>query len=289
MFKKFQPIPNSRHPEHDYNITTEQLQSEITERGLRVVITSNPCNPTGNVIEGEQLKEWVEVCRKNHVSLILDEFYSHYIYSHPPEQNGRTVSAAEFINDVDDDPVVIVDGLTKNWRCPGWRICWVVGPKVLVNTLRSAGSFLEGGANHPLQIAAVELLDVERTKREAKHLQDHFRMKRDFVVERLKKIGITCHTPQSTFYIWANLSALPPPLDNGLSFFEAALTEKVIVVPGIFFDVNPGKRRELFNSPCHHYIRLSFGPSMDVLKTGMDSLERLVNAHKSRTAEGHKA
>jgi len=106
-------------------------------------------------------------------------------------------------------------------------------------------------------------------------------MKRDFVVERLRNMGISCQTPESTFYVWANLSGLPPPLDNGLSFFELALTEKVIVVPGIFFDVNPGKRRELFNSPYHHYVRLSFGPSMDVLQKGITSLERLVLQHKN--------
>jgi aspartate/methionine/tyrosine aminotransferase len=283
IFKKFQPIPTNRREENHYAITPDQLQNEILERGLRVVVTSNPCNPTGKVIEGEELKKWVDICRTTHTSLILDEFYSHYIYTHPPEQNGRTVSAAEFINDVDDDSVVLIDGLTKNWRCPGWRICWIIGPKILINTLKCAGSFLEGGANHPLQVAAVELLDIERTKREAKYLQDHFRMKRDFVVERLNKMGIVCQAPEATFYVWANLSHLPPPLDNGLSFFEMALTEKVIVVPGIFFDVNPGKRRELFHSPCHHYIRISFGPTMEVLKLGMDSLERLVNTHKVKT------
>jgi aspartate/methionine/tyrosine aminotransferase len=66
------------------------------------------------------------------------------------------------------------------------------------------------------------------------------------------------------------------PLNNGLSFFEEALKERVIFVPGIFFDINPGKRRELFRSPYHHFVRMSFGPPLDDLKKGMDSLERLI-------------
>jgi aspartate/methionine/tyrosine aminotransferase len=50
---------------------------------------------------------------------------------------------------VNQDPIVIVDGLTKNWRLPGWRVCWIVGPKSLIDSVGSAGSFLEGGANSP--------------------------------------------------------------------------------------------------------------------------------------------
>jgi len=284
MFKRFVPIPTSRDVSHNFQITTDHLREEILEKGLRVVVTSNPCNPTGRVIEGDELKKWIEICKTTQTSLIMDEFYSHYIYTHPEDENGRTVSTAEYIDDVDHDPVIILDGLTKNWRCPGWRVCWILGPKPLINTLKSAGSFLEGGANHPLQCAAIPLLDVARTKLEAKHLQDHFRKKRDFVVDRLQKIGITCFTPEATFYIWANLSALPPPLDNGLTFFEMALTVKVIVVPGIFFDVNPGKRRELFHSPYHHYIRISFGPPMEVLERGMNFLENLVKKQRETTA-----
>jgi aspartate/methionine/tyrosine aminotransferase len=83
---------------------------------------------------------------------------------------------------------------------------------------------------------------------------------------RLKKMGIKVdHEPEATFYIWANLSDLPAPLDNGIQFFEEALTVNVICVPGIFFDINPGKRRELFFSPFHHYVRLSFGPPLEEL------------------------
>jgi len=77
---------------------------------------------------------------------------------------------------------------------------------------------------------------------------------------------------------------LDPPLpknslidiSNGLSFFDALLQEKTIVVPGIFFDLNPAKRRDLFDSPCHHFVRISYGPKLDVLKLGLDGIERVV-------------
>ena len=76
------------------------------------------------------------------------------------------VSAAEFVDDVDKDPIVIVDGLTKNWRYPGWRISWTLGPKAVIEAIASAGSFLDGGANHPFQNASLPLLDPKNAAAE---------------------------------------------------------------------------------------------------------------------------
>lgn len=82
--------------------------------------------------------ELVEMSRENDILMIMDEFYSHYLY---PENEkgepvfGETVSSAKYVENVDEDPVVIINGLTKNWRLPGWRMCWVVGPKEVVDAL----------------------------------------------------------------------------------------------------------------------------------------------------------
>ena len=66
------------------------------------------------------------------------------------------------------------------------------------------------------------------------------------------------------------------PVSDGLNFFQACLEERVIVVPGIFFDLNPSKRRDLFDSPCHHFVRFSYGPKMETLRMGLDGIERVV-------------
>ena len=62
-------------------------------------------------------------------------------------------------------------------------------------------------------------------------------------------MGIKARVPKSTFYIWADVSALPPPLNNCVVFFEYCVRHKVICVPGIFFDVNPFHRRRFHKSP----------------------------------------
>ena len=93
----------------------------------------------------------------------------------------------------------------------------MVGPANLITALSQSGSFLDGGANHPLQLAAIPLLDPQHVKQEKLALQRHFKKKRDHVLKRLKKMGLECDIPPvSTFYIWLNLKKLPPPINNGL-------------------------------------------------------------------------
>jgi aspartate/methionine/tyrosine aminotransferase len=166
----------------------------------------------------------------------------------------------------------------QNWRLPGWRVCWVIGPKNLISALSQSGSFLDGGANHPLQLAALPLLDIAHVEAERIALQRHFKHKRDHCLARLKALGCEVKIPPTaTFYIWLDLEALPAPLNSGLVFFEEMLKEQAIVVPGIFFDINPSHRRNLFNSPCHHFVRISFGPPLDQLDKGLDAMERVLS------------
>eukprot|EP01104_Vermistella_antarctica_P012730 TRINITY_DN373_c0_g1_i2.p1 TRINITY_DN373_c0_g1~~TRINITY_DN373_c0_g1_i2.p1 ORF type:complete len:447 (+),score=95.05 TRINITY_DN373_c0_g1_i2:67-1407(+) len=278
VFKKFVPIPTALSQKTGYHFSEKKLKKLINRHGLSALILSNPCNPTGQLIEGEPLENMAQVARDHNCAIVVDEVYSSYIYTHDPENNGDTVSIARYVQDVNTDNVVIIDGLTKNWRLPGWRVCWTLGPEDVIKTMASAGSFIEGGANHPLQLAALPLLDPDFARADSKVLQEHFRAKRDFFLPRLKEIGFEVEwEPQATFYVWASVAKLPAPLDNGFDFFENALDEKVICVPGIFFDVNPGKRRELFRSPYHEYVRLSMGPPLEQLVVGLDALERLVN------------
>ena len=126
-------------------------------RGLSALLLSNPCNPTGKLVQGEELARWVAVARDEDAALMLDEFYSHYIWAGKPGQL-PVESAARYVEDVDRDPVVLFDGLTKNWRYPGWRVTWTVGPKKVIEAVASAGSFLDGGGSKPLQRAAISLL-----------------------------------------------------------------------------------------------------------------------------------
>src|SRR5207244_5285370 len=174
-------------------------------RGLSALLLSNPCNPTGKVIQGDELARWVGVAREEDAALLIDEFYSHYLWAGRPGQL-PVESAARYVEDVNRDPVVLFDGLTKNWRYPGWRITWTVAPRPVIEAVASAGSFLDGGGSRPLQRAAVPLLSDEHVLKETQATHAAFREKRDRMLSRLERAGIrTDRAPDGTFYVWGNL------------------------------------------------------------------------------------
>jgi len=276
IFKAFTAIPILLEGERGYAFGADDLRREILGRGFSAILMSNPCNPTGKLVEGEELARWVSTARELDCVLLLDEFYSHYVYRAAP---GRlpVESAARYVEDVERDPVVLFDGFTKNWRYPGWRVTWTLAPKDVVEALSSAGSFLDGGGSKPLQRAAVPLLAEDHVVAETRAIQTAFRAKRDYLLSQLERLGVRVdRAPDGTFYVWGCVDKLPAPLNDGMGLFRAALEEKVIVVPGEFFDVNPGKRRHGRASRFKSYVRFSFGPAMSVMEKAVERFERMI-------------
>mmetsp|Transcript_133711 Transcript_133711/g.337808 ORF Transcript_133711/g.337808 Transcript_133711/m.337808 type:complete len:593 (+) Transcript_133711:37-1815(+) len=278
QFKTINSIPILLDPENNFRITLRDLRREIVGRGLSALLLSNPCNPTGQLIEGEDLKSWVRIARETQCTLVLDEIYSRYIYTQrmaPTDAHWRMVSSAQFVEDVDRDPVVVLDGLTKCWRMPGLRICWIVAPRSVISAVGAAGSFLDGGPSLPMQRALVPVLNPKSVIEQTIMLQALFSHKREFFLRRLADMGIEVDSPpQGTFYVWCDVGKLPPPLNNCWGFFRELLTEKVIVTPGVFFDINPERRRKF----CRYesFVRLSYGPSFKEIQRGLDGIQRVI-------------
>ena len=273
-FRRFVPIPILLQRDEGFRLTPGRFREIGVGTGLGALLLSNPSNPTGQLIAGEDLRRLVGVSRELGCALVVDEFYAHYVYD---RGEGATVSAAEYVEDVDEDAVVVVDGLTKNWRYPGWRLSWTVGPKSVIERVTSAGSFLDGGAPHAPQHAALPLVSKAFADREARAIQAHFRGKRDMMLSRLESMGFVIPgRPEGAFYCFADLSNLPPSLRDGMDFFRAALERKVVTVPGEFFDVDPGKRRRHISSRLKSFVRLSFGPERAELERGLDGIEAMI-------------
>lgn len=284
IFRLFSPIPILLDPFRGYDFSLRELEREVTGRGLSALLLSNPCNPTGKLVAGPELEGWVSMARRLDCTLLLDEFYSHYIWDDALiEGSAPMCSAAAYVQDVDKDPIIIFDGLTKNWRYPGWRVAWTLGPKDVISTISSAGSFLDGGGSRPLQRAAIPLLEDANVLAETRAIRQRFRRKRDMMLRRLQKMGIEVdREPQGTFYIWGSTRNLPDGLNTCMDFFYKALERQVICVPGVFFDVNPGRRRSVLRpSRFRHHIRFSFGPCEETLVGGLDRLEQLIADHST--------
>ena len=272
-FGTFVPIPILTDEEGGFTLTAEQLRREIQGRGLSAILLSNPCNPTGSTISGGLLESWVNTCTEESCSLMLDEFYSHYTYS----SSQPAVSAAEYVQDVEGDPILIFDGLTKNWRYPGFRVSWTIGPSEIIDAVASAGSFIDGGCSRPMQRAALKLLSPESADAEASAIRKVFSEKRDLMLSGLEELGVRVDpAPAGGFYCWGDLRGLPEELQSGSSLFEKLLEEQAIIVPGVFFDINPGRRRPDRASRFGHYARFSFGPPVEELKLGLSKLKKVI-------------
>ncbi len=277
VFRLFSPIPILLEGERGYAFSAADLRREVMGRGLSAILLSNPSNPTGKVIGGNDLAEWVGVARDLDCALILDEFYSHYIWRPDLAAQGMIETAARYVEDVDRDPIVILDGLTKNWRYPGWRVTWTVAPKKIIEGCVSAGSFLDGGGSRPLQRKAIELLAPAAATAETRAIHNEFSKKRGKLLNGLRDLGFTVDLPpEGTFYIWASAQHLPASINDGMTFFRAALDRNVITVPGEFFDVNPGKRRGGRPSRFRRHLRFSFGPPLARLEMALERFRELI-------------
>jgi N-succinyldiaminopimelate aminotransferase len=277
VFRLFSPIPILLESERGYAFSAADLRREVMGRGLSAILASNPSNPTGKVIGGSDLAGWVAVARELDCALIFDEFYSHYIWRPDLVAQGGIETAARYVEHVDRDPIVILDGLTKNWRYPGWRVTWTVGPRRVIEGVVSAGSFLDGGGSRPLQRKAIDLLAPTAAMAETRAIHAEFGRKRARLLNGLRDLGFTVDLPpEGTFYVWASAEHLPPSISDGMAFFRAALDRQVITVPGEFFDVDPGKRRGARASRFRRHVRFSFGPTLSRLELALERFRELI-------------
>ncbi|MFC0530280.1 pyridoxal phosphate-dependent aminotransferase [Phytohabitans kaempferiae] len=277
------PVPVRTRPEDGFRLGAADLGGLVERSGVGAFLLSNPCNPTGAVISGERLDDLVRYAGASGCALLVDEFYSHYHYV--PGQAGQwlpaegPVSAAAHVTDPDTDDVLIFDGLTKNFRYPGWRLGWVLGPPGTIAVIDRVGSGMDGGPSRLVQRAALAALEPGYARQETAAVRAEFARKRNHAVAALRDMGVVVDAePAGTFYVWGCLDGLPAPLNDGMEFFRRALEFKVITVPGQLFDVNPGRRRR-GASPYTSWMRFSFGPGYDALTEGLDRLRQMVAKH----------
>ena len=269
---RLNPILIPTKEENNFSIPASEFKE--VAMNLDSYLVSNPCNPTGHVIQGDELASYCETARKTGCVLLMDEFYSHFIYEGRDPGCGP-ISSAEYVDDPENDPILVIDGLTKSFRYPGWRLGWVLGPSSIIETLGRAASAIDGGPSRVSQRLALRALEQNYADQETSALRVMFSKKKNMMVDRLTSMGIRCLEGESTFYIWACVEDLPEGYKTGIDFFWKALDKQVMTVPGTFFDVNPQPGRE--EQQFDQWVRFSFGPSYENVDLGLTRLEEMLN------------
>lgn len=264
-----------------FTVPVERFENFMHDVRPNAFVFSNPCNPTGQVIKDEAMDRYIEAARKENCLLGADEFYATFSYNEDGSPAEKAVSALPYVQDINRDPVIVFDGLTKGFRYPGWRAGWAIGPKYLIEMINRAASAVDGGPSTMVQRGVIEELAEGHAEAELLATRKEFAVKRKMMMEGLAELGI--HTPANqplgTFYLWASIENLPGKLSDADYFFHACLQKKVITVPGHFFDVRPFRVRPT-NEPYRHWVRFSYGPNRQTIKTALERIAQVIAEHR---------
>ena len=264
-----------------FTIPVDRFEDFMHDVRPNAFVFSNPCNPTGQVIKDEAMDRYIDAARKENCLLGADEFYATFSYNEDGTPAENAVSALPYVKDINRDPVIVFDGMTKGFRYPGWRAGWAIGPKYLIEMINRAASAVDGGPSTMVQRAVIEELAPGHAEAELLATRKEFAVKRKMMMDGLAQLGI--HTPANqplgTFYIWASIENLPGKLSDADNFFYACLQKKVITVPGHFFDVRPFRVRPT-NEPYRHWVRFSYGPNRQTIKTALERIEQVIKEYK---------
>ena len=264
-----------------FTVPVERFENFMHDVRPNAFVFSNPCNPTGQVIKDEAMDRYIEAARKENCLLGADEFYATFSYNEDGSPAEKAVSALPYVKDINRDPVIVFDGLTKGFRYPGWRAGWAIGPKYLIEMINRAASAVDGGPSTMVQRGVIEELAEGHAEAELLATRKEFAVKRKMMMEGLAELG--SHTPANqplgTFYLWASIENLPGKLSDADYFFHACLQKKVITVPGHFFDVRPFRVRPT-NEPYRHWVRFSYGPNRQTIKTALERIAQVIAEHR---------
>ncbi|HIY56996.1 MAG TPA: pyridoxal phosphate-dependent aminotransferase [Candidatus Tetragenococcus pullicola] len=240
--------------ETDFILTPNALKEALEEHGdkVKAVIFNSPSNPTGVVYSAEQLQALAQVLKEYPIFAISDEVYSELTYE------GKHISIAKFLR----EQTIVVSGVSKSHAMTGWRIGFILAPQELTKELIKTHQYLVTSAATVSQKAAVTALtdgfnDAQLMKKEYQH-------RRDFVYQKMTKMGFEVAKPSGAFYIFAKI---PEKFNQDSMEFCVDLAQKqqLAVIPGIAF----GEAGE-------GYIRISYAASMEVLIEAMEKIKRYV-------------
>ena len=238
--------------ENGFVLTPEMLEKAILEQGdkLKAVILNYPANPTGITYSREQLEALAAVLRKYEIFVVCDEVYSELTYT-----GENHVSLGTMLR----DQAIIINGLSKSHAMTGWRLGFIFAPANFTAQLIKSHQYLVTAANTMAQHAAVEALTAG--KDDAEPMKKEYIQRRDYIIDKMTKLGFEIIKPDGAFYIFAKIPA-GYNQDSFAFLKDFAQKKAVAFIPGAAF----GQYGE-------GYVRLSYAASMETIKEAMKRLE----------------
>ena len=239
--------------ENKFRLTPEELEAAITPRS-KILVLPYPNNPTGGIMEKEDLEAIREIIIKHDLYVLSDEIYGELTYTGKPHISIASLPGMK-------ERTVVVNGFSKAYAMTGWRLGYACGPQEIIAQMVKIHQYAIMCAPTTSQYAAVEAL--RNGDDDVRMMRESYNERRRFVLHMLNAMGIPCFEPMGAFYVF------PCIKEFGLSSEEFAnrllSEEKVAIVPGTAFgDSGEG------------FLRISYAYSIDNLRKALTRLSRFV-------------
>lgn len=238
--------------ENEFRLTAEELKNAITDK-TKILILPFPNNPTGAIMERNDLEEIAKVCIENDIYVISDEIYGELSYK---EKHISIASIAGM-----KERTILINGFSKAYAMTGWRLGYACGPKEIIEQMVKIHQYAIMCAPTTSQYSAVEAL--KKGDDDVKLMRESYNQRRRFLMNAFKEMGLECFEPYGAFYVFPSIKEFGMTSEEfAMKFLEE---EHVAVVPGTAFgDSGEG------------FLRISYAYSIENLKRAMERLKRFV-------------
>ncbi len=250
------PVVIELKEENQFRLTAEELEAAITPK-TKLLVLPFPNNPTGAVMEKEDLEKIAEIVIRNDLFVLSDEIYSELTYL------DHHVSIASLPGM--RERTLVINGFSKSHAMTGWRLGYVCGPEEIIAQMLKIHQYAIMCAPTTAQYAAVAAM--RNGDEDVAGMREEYNGRRRYLMHRFREMGLQCFEPFGAFYVF------PCIKEFGMSseaFAEALLaSQKLAVVPGT-----------AFGACGEGFVRISYAYSLESLKTAMDRLEAFVEERR---------
>ena len=238
--------------ENDFRLTAQELEDAITEK-TKILVLPFPNNPTGAIMEREDLEAIAKVIRKHDILVMSDEIYAELNYK------DKHVSIAEI--EGMQERTILINGFSKAYAMTGWRLGYACGSKAIIEQMTKIHQFAIMCAPTTSQYAAVEAL--KNGDGDVEEMRTAYNQRRRYLMNAFREMKLECFEPFGAFYVFPCIKEFGMTSEEFAGRFLEE--EKVAVVPGTAFgDCGEG------------YLRISYAYSLDNLKLAIGKLANFV-------------
>lgn len=243
------PVPLVTEEKDNFKLTPEKLKATITEK-TKLLVMPFPNNPTGAIMTKDELEEIAAILRDTDIMVLSDEIYAEMTYGDRKHVSIASLSGMR-------ERTVVVNGFSKAYAMTGWRMGYTAAPQPITRQMLKLHQFAIMSSPTTSQFAAIEAL--KNGDSDIEYMVGEYDMRRRYLVDGLRELGIPCFEPEGAFYVFPNIGVFGMPSEE---FCERLLYEgRVAIVPGTAF----GECGEGF-------ARISYAYSLDHIK---EALERI--------------